>query len=62
MKAGDTLFVPVAVPHQFQVQPGGHMVYTVVEGRAGQVAQRRAYLTLSSPSVSSMKVPHGSVR
>jgi hypothetical protein len=31
VKTGDTLFVPVAVPHQFQVQTGGHMVYTVVK-------------------------------
>jgi hypothetical protein len=31
VKAGDTLFVPVAMAHQFQVQTGGHMVYTVVK-------------------------------
>ena len=31
VKTGDTLFVPVAVPHQFQVQNGGHLVYTVVK-------------------------------
>jgi mannose-6-phosphate isomerase-like protein (cupin superfamily) len=31
VKAGDTLYVPKAMPHQFQVQPGSHMVYTVVK-------------------------------
>lgn len=31
VKAGDTLYVPKAVPHQFQVTPGQFMVYTVVK-------------------------------
>jgi mannose-6-phosphate isomerase-like protein (cupin superfamily) len=31
VKAGDTLYVPKAMPHQFQVEKGGHMVYTVVK-------------------------------
>jgi mannose-6-phosphate isomerase-like protein (cupin superfamily) len=29
--AGDTLYVPKNAPHQFQVEPGQHMVYTVVK-------------------------------
>ena len=31
VKAGDTLYVPKAMPHQFQVQQGGHIVYTIVK-------------------------------
>lgn len=31
VKAGDTLYVPKAMPHQFQVTPGHYMVYTVVK-------------------------------
>lgn len=31
VKAGDTLYVPKAMPHQFQVNPGGYIVYTVVK-------------------------------
>jgi|KBSSwiStaDraftv2_1062776.scaffolds.fasta_scaffold14955_4 mannose-6-phosphate isomerase-like protein (cupin superfamily) len=31
VKAGDALYVPKAMPHQFQVPPGGHLVYTVVK-------------------------------
>lgn len=31
VKVGDTLFVPKAMPHQFQVSPGGYIVYTVVK-------------------------------
>jgi mannose-6-phosphate isomerase-like protein (cupin superfamily) len=31
VSAGDTLYVPKNVPHQFQVEPGQHMVYTVVK-------------------------------
>ncbi len=31
VKAGDTLYVPKAVPHQFQVTPGKYIVYTVVK-------------------------------
>ena len=31
VKAGDMLYVPKAMPHQFQVQHGGHVVYTVVK-------------------------------
>src|SRR5512138_2809622 len=31
VKAGDALYVPKATPHQFQVRPGEHMVYTVVK-------------------------------
>jgi len=31
VKAGDTLYVPRNAAHQFQVQPGQYMVYTVVK-------------------------------
>ena len=31
VKAGDALYVPKAMPHQFQVPSGGHLVYTVVK-------------------------------
>jgi mannose-6-phosphate isomerase-like protein (cupin superfamily) len=31
VKAGDTLYIPKAMAHQFQVRDGGHMVYTVVK-------------------------------
>jgi mannose-6-phosphate isomerase-like protein (cupin superfamily) len=31
VKAGDTLYVPKAMPHQFQVIPGKYIVYTVVK-------------------------------
>ena len=31
VKTGDALYVPKAMPHQFQVPPGGHLVYTVVK-------------------------------
>ena len=31
VKAGDMLYVPKAMPHQFQVQQGSHMAYTVVK-------------------------------
>jgi len=31
VKGGDTLYVPKAMPHQFQVPSGGHLVYTVVK-------------------------------
>jgi mannose-6-phosphate isomerase-like protein (cupin superfamily) len=31
VKTGDTLYVPKAMPHQFQVQQGGYIVYTVVK-------------------------------
>ena len=31
VKAGDTLYVPKAMPHQFQVTPGQYIVYTVVK-------------------------------
>ena len=31
VSAGDTLYVPKNAPHQFQVEPGRHMVYTVVK-------------------------------
>jgi mannose-6-phosphate isomerase-like protein (cupin superfamily) len=31
VSAGDTLYVPRNAPHQFQVEPGQHMVYTVVK-------------------------------
>jgi mannose-6-phosphate isomerase-like protein (cupin superfamily) len=31
VKGGDTLYVPKGVAHQFQVDQGGHMVYTVVK-------------------------------
>ena len=31
VKAGDTLYVPKAMPHQFQVEQGGHIVYTIVK-------------------------------
>lgn len=31
VKAGDTLYVPKAMPHQFQVTPGQFIVYTVVK-------------------------------
>lgn len=31
VKTGDTLYIPKAVAHQFQVREGGHMVYTVVK-------------------------------
>lgn len=31
VKAGDTLYVPKTMPHQFQVTPGQYMVYTVVK-------------------------------
>ena len=31
MKAGDTLYVPKNVPHRFVVDPGKHIVYTVVK-------------------------------
>jgi mannose-6-phosphate isomerase-like protein (cupin superfamily) len=31
VKAGDTLYVPKAMPHQFEVTPGQYIVYTVVK-------------------------------
>lgn len=31
VKGGDALYVPKAMPHQFQVPSGGHLVYTVVK-------------------------------
>jgi mannose-6-phosphate isomerase-like protein (cupin superfamily) len=31
VRAGDTLYVPKNAPHQFQVEAGQHMVYTVVK-------------------------------
>jgi mannose-6-phosphate isomerase-like protein (cupin superfamily) len=31
VKAGDTLYVPKAMPHQFRVTPGQFIVYTVVK-------------------------------
>lgn len=31
VKAGDTLYVPKKMPHQFQVTTGEHIVYTVVK-------------------------------
>lgn len=31
VKPGDALYVPKAMPHQFQVEQGGHLVYTVVK-------------------------------
>ena len=31
VKAGDTLYVPKTMPHQFQVTPGQYIVYTVVK-------------------------------
>jgi mannose-6-phosphate isomerase-like protein (cupin superfamily) len=31
VKAGDTLYVPKTMPHQFQVAPGQYIVYTVVK-------------------------------
>jgi len=31
VKAGDTLYVPKAMPHQFQVAEGGPLIYTVVK-------------------------------
>jgi mannose-6-phosphate isomerase-like protein (cupin superfamily) len=31
VKAGDTLYVPKNVAHQFQVEPGKYLVYTVVK-------------------------------
>jgi mannose-6-phosphate isomerase-like protein (cupin superfamily) len=31
VKTGDTLYVPKNAPHQFQVEPGKYMVYTVIK-------------------------------
>jgi len=31
VRAGDTLYVPKNAPHQFQVEAGRHMVYTVIK-------------------------------